>query len=613
MLDRTNSLMLVISERVDRYDDILLTKQRNVFRTGHPSFLEFDYDNPENWKIRATFDQLHRGELQALGRYFRSHSLVIVFHFVLLIVFILILVFLKKYGIPEGEQEDVNYRRSLKIIISNPGNSALILGLFASTILYPNKPILFSDIFKLVVSIPLAITLLNMAHRKYWSVIIAFEILVILQIINANLPTHLIQSRILLLVTAIVEIHTLASFIRKVKRSSWDHPALFQVVLVLAYVHLFLATAGFFTNLIGKVILTQSLLNAVSGTALATVLIFLSMLVGNGMLMLFLDSKMAKHIHVIRKRKAHFKEQATRIFQWAAFGFLAYYVLEAYGFEIYVREWLSAALQKERVLGSVNFTWGKILVFFLVIWLSIYLSKWIRIFLEEEVLDRMGLSKGLPNTIALLVRYTLVTLGFLAAASAAGLKMTNLTIILGALSVGIGFGLQNIFNNLVSGLILLLERPIKIGDTIEVGPLIGVVKKIGIRASNVETLDGAEIIVPNGNLVSSEVINWTLTDKRRRIEVLIGVAYGSDPYRVQEIFMKILSTHPEVVTDPRPNVLLNNFGESSLDFRLLFWTDNFDEWIRIRSEIIFQIHDALHEAGITIPFPQRDVHIYSNK
>ncbi|NTW45001.1 MAG: mechanosensitive ion channel, partial [Anaerolineaceae bacterium] len=193
----------------------------------------------------------------------------------------------------------------------------------------------------------------------------------------------------------------------------------------------------------------------------------------------------------------------------------------------------------------------------------------------------------------------------------AGLRMTNLTIILGAMSVGIGFGLQNIFNNLVSGLILLLERPIKIGDTIEVGPMIGVVKHIGIRASNVHTVDGAEIIVPNGNLISNEVINWTLSDQKRRIEVLVGVAYGSDPYKVQQIFQRIVEEHPDVVQDPKPIILFNKFGDSSLDFRLLFWTDNFDEWIRIRSEVIFKIYDALKEASIVIPFPQRDLHIRS--
>jgi len=217
----------------------------------------------------------------------------------------------------------------------------------------------------------------------------------------------------------------------------------------------------------------------------------------------------------------------------------------------------------------------------------------------------------MPNTIALLFRYTIITLALVAAASAAGIKWNNLTIILGALSVGIGFGLQNIFNNLVSGLILLLERPIKIGDTIEVGPLIGIVKSIGIRASNVQTVDGAEIIVPNGNLVSNEVINWTLNDKRRRIEILAGVAYGSDPHQVHGLCVKILSEHPEVVKSPAPIVLFNNLGESSLEFRLLFWTENFDEWVRIRSEVMFSIYITFKEKGIVIPFPQRDINIKS--
>jgi small-conductance mechanosensitive channel len=266
---------------------------------------------------------------------------------------------------------------------------------------------------------------------------------------------------------------------------------------------------------------------------------------------------------------------------------------------------------RERSLGSATFTWGNIFLFFFVIWVSIYISNWIRIILEEDILDRMGLSKGLPNTIALLVKYTLVTAGFFIAVSIAGLELSKLTIILGAFSVGIGFGLQNIFNNLVSGLILLLERPLKIGDTIEVGSLIGTVKSIGIRASNIETYDGAEIIVPNGNLISNQVINWTLSNKRRRIEILAGVAYGSDPDRVQQIFMKILEEHPEVVDEPNPSVLFNNLGDSALEFRLLFWTAHFDEWVRIRSEIIFLIYKRLKEEGIQIPFPQRDLHIRS--
>jgi small-conductance mechanosensitive channel len=453
------------------------------------------------------------------------------------------------------------------------------------------------------------ITLLNLAHRKYWSIILAFEVLIILQIINANLSTHLIPARILLLLTAFMEIITLTGFMIKIRNAHWRHPSLQQIAIILCFIHLGIAAAGIFTNLAGKVLLTQSLLNAVSGTVLAAVLIFMAMLVGNGLMMIFIDSKYANYIRVVAHRKQFMKDQITRIFQLLAGILLLYYILEAYGFDVYIGEGVKLFFQQERTLGSVTFTWGQILTFFFVIWLSAYVSKLIRIFLEEEILDRMGLPQGLPNTIALMVRYTIVTLGVMAAASMAGLKMSSLTIILGALGVGIGFGLQNIFNNLVSGLILLLERPIKIGDTIEVGQLIGVVKHIGIRASNIQTFDGAEIIVPNGQLISNEVINWTLTDKRRRIEVLVGVAYGSDVHKVQEILLNVIQTHKEVVKDPQPNVFFNQFGDSALEFRLLFWTDNFDDWVRIRSEVVFIVHDALKEAGISIPFPQRDLHI----
>jgi len=210
-----------------------------------------------------------------------------------------------------------------------------------------------------------------------------------------------------------------------------------------------------------------------------------------------------------------------------------------------------------------------------------------------------------------MAKYTLVTLGVVLAVSAAGIPVTSLTVVLGAFGVGIGFGLQNIFNNLVSGLILLFERPIQIGDTIEFGTLMGVVRSIGIRSSNIRTFDGAEIIVPNGNLISNEVINWTLSDQTRRIEVIVGVSYSSDPHQVKEILLKVLKDHKDIVKDPEPNVLFRDLGESSLDFRMLCWTSDYDQWIRIKSEIIFMVFDALKAANIEIPFPQTDLHLRS--
>jgi len=191
------------------------------------------------------------------------------------------------------------------------------------------------------------------------------------------------------------------------------------------------------------------------------------------------------------------------------------------------------------------------------------------------------------------------------------MPVNQITIIFSAFSVGIGFGLQNVVNNFVSGVILLFERPVQIGDTIEVGSLVGTVKSMGIRSSNIRTFDGAEVVVPNANLISNEVINWTLSDRKRRIEIISGVAYGSDVHKVQRVLLDILDQHPDILKEPRPLVLFNDLGESSLDFRMLFWTENFDNWLIIKSEVIFMIHDTLMQEGISIPFPQRDLHIKS--
>nr|MBP8790547.1 mechanosensitive ion channel [Breznakibacter sp.] len=260
-------------------------------------------------------------------------------------------------------------------------------------------------------------------------------------------------------------------------------------------------------------------------------------------------------------------------------------------------------------LGVIKFKMGSVLLFFSIIYISVLVSGMIRSILEDDVLNNVSLAKGVPRMISVVIRFSLISLGVLLAVSAVGMPLSQLTILFSAFSVGIGFGLQNIVNNFVSGVILLFERPIQIGDAVEIGNLVGTIKSMGIRSSKVRTYDGAEVIVPNANLISNELINWTLSDKRRRIEIISGVAYGSDVYQTQKILLEILQSHPDILKNPQPMVLFNELGESSLDFRLLFWTDDFDNWIIIKSEVTFKIYDALTAAGIEIPFPQRDLHI----
>ncbi len=210
-----------------------------------------------------------------------------------------------------------------------------------------------------------------------------------------------------------------------------------------------------------------------------------------------------------------------------------------------------------------------------------------------------------------LIHYCFILVGFLLAVTALGFTLTNLTILGGAIGVGIGFGLQAIVNNFASGIILLFERPIKVDDMIQVGDLPCKVKKIGLRATVVQSLDDAEIVVPNSDLITTQVTNWTLSARRMRLRIPVGVAYGSDVPLVMKILMECAEENKSVLRNPAPRVLFLTFGESSLDFELRIWIGDFANRRLVQSELNQEIDRRFRSAEIEIPFPQRDLHLRS--
>jgi small-conductance mechanosensitive channel len=341
------------------------------------------------------------------------------------------------------------------------------------------------------------------------------------------------------------------------------------------------------------------------------VALLISALLLNGLIVIGIDTSLGQQLRVFRLHGEMIKKRAAYLVNLVIFFFGLTLILRNFRILEYVYDGISSILTHSFRIGSTSFSLDSLLIFFAVIYASILISNLLRMLLEEDILSRFSLSKGLPHTISMLVKYTLIIAGFFLGVSAAGISVDKLTIILGAMSVGIGFGLQSVFNNLVSGLILLVERPIQLGDTVQVGQLTGNVKSIGLRSSNVTTFEGAEVIVPNGQLVSNEVINWTLSDQNRRLELSVGVAYNSDPELVHRLLSEILNNHAELVRDPEPLVFFDKLGESSLNFTLLFWINDYIQARRIKSEILFSVFRVLKENKIEIPFPQRDLHVKS--
>ncbi|MDZ7639752.1 MAG: mechanosensitive ion channel [Bryobacterales bacterium] len=233
--------------------------------------------------------------------------------------------------------------------------------------------------------------------------------------------------------------------------------------------------------------------------------------------------------------------------------------------------------------------------------------------LRTRILVRTAMDAGQRYALARVASYSVFVVGLVVGLQSIGLNLNTLTVFGGALGIGIGFGLQNLTNNFVSGLILLAERPVKVGDRVEVDGLNGDVVRIGARSTWVRTNDNVVIIIPNSDFTENRVTNWTAHERRVRFSVPVGVSYSSDPEQVREILMKAAVDHPDVLTAPAPDVVFVGFGDSSLDFELRVWTETKVQVPKIlRSDLYFRIFRAFRDNGVEIPFPQRDLHLRSS-
>ncbi|MFC2085714.1 mechanosensitive ion channel family protein [Bacteroidota bacterium] len=315
----------------------------------------------------------------------------------------------------------------------------------------------------------------------------------------------------------------------------------------------------------------------------------------------FLHTRLAQRSRAIR---AHTPLLQSRITKFIFIGASIYWlvkVIQALGAFDPLLGALSDILSRPWGIGDVQISIIDILAFVITLWISLRVAQIIRAILDEDILGRMELPRGLPIAISGLTFYFLVASGIAVALSAAGVPLDRLALLTGALGIGIGFGLQDVVRNFISGLILMVERPIKVGDTIEFGSQAGTIMKIGIRASVVRAFDGVDVIVPNGHLVTNEVKNWTMADNARRIDVDLTVSYDADPKQVTEILLAVAGDYGKIAADPAPAVVFTGFGDRGMKFSLRCWVDEPDGWVGKRTEMSFEAHRRLTEAGIEFP------------
>jgi potassium-dependent mechanosensitive channel len=302
-------------------------------------------------------------------------------------------------------------------------------------------------------------------------------------------------------------------------------------------------------------------------------------------------------LHAVVQYRAVIERRARRVMDVTLGALWVWLVLGRFELVDPVRSALQSVLGAQLRVGELDLAVSRVVGFALVVVGVYVVTRLVVTLLEEDVYSRMTLPRGVPYALSTLTRYGLLLVGFLLALGTLGLDLTRLTVLLSALGLGIGFGLQQIMNNFVSGLILLFERPVKVGDSIQLGDLGGDVLRIGMRSSTLRTPQGAEVIVPNSKMIEEKVTNWTLSDRRRRIDLDVGVTGDNDPEGIIALLLEVARRDPRVNDIPAPSALLIRFGETSADFQLRVWTDDPD-WTRLRSDLAVALQRALRAVRV---------------
>jgi len=591
-------------------------------------------DSPPIWSAdlwtRAGISQGIRESLAAqfdgLKAFAERNNDKLLVHFLVFVFLAASLVFLRRQMRPKIEHEP-DLQQAARIFYL-PIPTALVLAILFNSRIYPQTPQMLGAIFGAIALVPTVIILKKLTERSIYPVLyslVVFYFVDQLRVIADGVP---IVSRPLFLAEMLggflfflwlyrfrlaadenVEETGAENAAENVSENSENigeiaakkHGRVVRVVRVAALVALPFFAVSLLANVFGYVNLARLVGDAVLRSAYAAVVLYAVVRIIDGLIVFALRFRPLNLLKMVRNYAPTIQAKAQKFVGFVGFALWILATLEFFTLRETVFSRIKAILTAELNLGSLNISAGDVLLFFVVVWAAFLLSRFIRFALEEDIYPRFSLSHGIPYAISTILNYIILLVGFFFAVAAAGFDLTQFTILVGAFGVGIGFGLQNIVNNFVSGLILLFERPVKIGDEIKIGEAGGVVRRIGIRASLIRQWDNSEIIVPNSKLISENVKNWSFSARQRGIEIPVSVAPDADSRLVVELLTKAAAAHPMVAEKPAPQVLISALAAASLNFKLRVWTKHFDKTNQISTDLTIAASETLTTKKIAVP------------
>ncbi|MBS2037719.1 mechanosensitive ion channel [bacterium] len=491
------------------------------------------------------------------------------------------------------------------MILQSPMATAVLLSVMAVRNLDPSAPRLLMAALGAIALIPAIALLRRLVEPYLWPILnalVAFYFVDQLRVIAVTIP---LLARLLLLLEGLAGLLFLAWFskfghIRLRRATATEHSSRIDLgtqAFVVALVSASLA------NLLGYLSLANLITNGLLGAAYLGIILYGLLKVIEGLLVILLQVRPVSLIRSVRMHNRVFQRRIMRAFRFLAVLLWVLMVLDLLALRETTVSWVVGLLKAPIGFGKFYFSLGPILGCVLVIYLAVLASRFTRFVLSEDIFPRLKLGKGVAYTVTTTVHYAILVVGTLTALAVAGVDTTRFTVVAGALSVGIGFGLQNIVNNFVSGLILLVERPVNVGDTVKLGEHQGELRRIGLRSSVLVIGDGSQVIVPNSDLINQRVVNWTRAGITRRCELKFGITLGASAETALEIMAQVAEENPRVLKSPSPAAYLLGFNGKSVEMQLLAWVEDYRKLPRVRSELAVEITRQLREAGIELIAP----------
>jgi potassium-dependent mechanosensitive channel len=494
-----------------------------------------------------------------------------------------------------------------KLALARPWAAWLLLAAAIAVLYDVQGPHLRQQLVMLLAWIPV----LGLLQRRILSVVGPWAYLsavfYFLNVVVSLLIANPVLFRLALLAITLLMLLPLAWHVRRSRHVIVDGqtPLQTRVWNLLRWLACAVLVAAAGSNILGNVSLAAMLVSATLDSSYAA----LAMLAGSKVLLALFQVLLAGP--TVSRLAARYS--ATLVPSVVSLGrnllVLGWLIFTLQAFRIYrpLSTFLVSVLTHEFKLGELSLSLGSLVAFAAATWAAFWLARTIRQVLAEDVLPALSLPRGVGNSISSLSYYSVLFLGLLAALAAAGFHVGQLTIIFGALGVGIGIGLQDVVRNFVSGLILMFERPIQRGDTVEVAGMEGTVREIGLRATIVTTFDGADVVVPNGMLLADKLVNWTLNGTRRRVTMNVSTGFDAAPQRTIEVLLEIARKVNGVAQLPAPAVIMTGMAPGELLFNVRVWTTDSSDWVQVRTELTMKIRDGLAAAGIEVPRPQREL------